>query len=188
MRRHGFTLLEVMVALVVTGLVVSMAWAAAQAGLDTEGHLARVRDHEERELVARTMLAGAFRHAVPGTIGGAPVFVLRDGPSDELTFQTRGVTEPLGASGRWEVTLLAMDAGLLVAGRPMEGDGAAFSVTLPRARAVNVHVRGRDARDGWLESWPAPDRSPAAVRVQFLDDGGRAVGAPLLARVGREQP
>ena len=35
MKRNAFTLVEVMVALVVTGLVVSIAYASVQAGLDT---------------------------------------------------------------------------------------------------------------------------------------------------------
>jgi len=51
---------------------------------------------------------------------------------------------------------------------------------------LSIHVQGRDFRDGWLETWNAPDRSPAAVSISFLNADGRVIGAPLMARVGLE--
>lgn len=188
MKRRAFTLIEVTVALVVTGLVVSLAYAALQAGLDTGDRLTTVREGAEREVVAQAILSRAIRHALPGTLGGDPVFVLREGlgASDELQFRTRGVVEPLGASAVWEVTLDATAGGVRLAGRAVDGSGAQFSATLPWVRAIDVRVRGRDPRDGWLESWLALDRSPVAVSIAFLGADRRAVGAPLVARVGLE--
>lgn len=184
--RRAFTLLEVLVALVVTSLVVSLAYAALQAAFDTRDRLDLTREGEEREAVARALLSGALRHALSGTLGGEPVFVLQDGPSDRLVFRTRGVAEPLGATEAWEIEVTATDDGLRLAGTPLEDDGAAFVTTLPRVRALDVRVRGRDARDGWLEAWPFADRSPVAVRLAFLDARGRATSAPLVARIGLE--
>ncbi|HEY5545449.1 MAG TPA: type II secretion system protein [Gemmatimonadaceae bacterium] len=191
MKRRAFTLIEVIVALVVTGLVVSMAYAALQAGFDTSDRLTSARDGAEREIVARSILSSALRHALPGTIGGEPVFVLRErgqgaAPGDELVFRTRGVLEPFGATGVWEVTLLSTTAGMRLSARAVHGSGSPFSATLHAARAIDVRVRGRDPRDGWLESWLAADRSPVAVSIAFLGADGRARGAPLIARVGLE--
>jgi len=186
-RRKAFTLIEVMVALVVTGLVVSLAYASIQAGFETSDRLALARSGEEREIVARAILSRAIRHAVPGAIGGEPVFVLRDeAHGDELQFRTRGVSEPLGASEVWEVALHSSPDGVRVFGRALDDPTRTFSGLLPRVRAIDVRVRGRDFRDGWFESWSVPDRSPVAVWIAFLDADGRLVGAPLVARVGLE--
>lgn len=187
MRRAAFTLVEVLVALVVTGLVVSLAYASLQAGLETSDRLAKVQEGAEREMVARALLSRAIRHAVPGTIGGEPVFVLRNEPGgDELVFRTRGVAEPLGASNVWEVALLPERDGVRFAGRAASDPGQSFSALLPRVQRIDVRVRGRDYRDGWFEEWSAPDRSPVAVTIAFLDATGHPLGAPLVARIGLE--
>ena len=187
MRRRAFTLIEVMVALVVTGLVGSLAYATMQAGLDTSDRIDAAQRVDERETVARDLLARALRHAAPGSIGGTPVFVLLDQPQgDELRFLTRGVSEPLGATELWEVSLVPNEAGLLLTGRTIGEPSRTFSSVVPRVRGVNVLIRGRDFREGWLETWLAPERSPVAVSIQFLDRDGRRVGAPLMARVGLE--
>ena len=187
MRRRGFTLIEIMVALVVTGLVVSVAYATLQAGFDTSERMTNAQDGDEREVVARAMLSNALRHAVSGTIGGEPVFVLRDEPQgDGLRFLTRGVSEPLGAGEVWEVSLLPGPDGAQFGGRQVDNPSRSFATVLRRVNALNVQVRGRDFRDGWLETWNAPDRSPAAVSISFLNADGRLIGAPLMARVGLE--
>jgi len=185
--RRGFTLIEIMVALVVTGLVVSVAYATLQAGFDTSERMTNAQHGDEREVVARTMLSNALRHAVPGTIGGEPVFVLRDDArSDGLRFLTRGVSEPLGASEVWEVSLLPSPEGARFDAHQVGNPSRSFTTLLRRVNAVNVRVRGRDFRDGWLESWNAPDRSPAVVSISFFTVDGRVIGAPLMARVGLE--
>ena len=187
MTRKAFTLIEVMVALVVTGLVVSIAYASVQAGFETSDRLAVAQSGEEREVVARAMLSRAIRHAVPGALGGQPVFVLRSGAlGDELAFRTRGVGEPNGASAVWDVELISDANGVRFSGRELSDSSNTFSTLLPRLQRVDVRVRGRDFRDGWFEEWPFVDRSPVAVMIAFLDANNRAVGAPLVARVGLE--
>jgi prepilin-type N-terminal cleavage/methylation domain-containing protein len=186
-KRNAFTLVEVMVALVVTGLVVSIAYASVQAGLETSDRMAVVRTGEERERVTRALLSRAIRHAVPGGIGGQPVFVLRDLPSgDELVFRTRGVSEPLGATGVWEVTLLPDQEGMRFTGITLGDSSASFTTLLPRVKGVDIRVLGRDVRDGWFENWPFIDRSPVAVTIAFMDLNGRPIGPPLISRVGLE--
>jgi hypothetical protein len=72
--------------------------------------------------------------------------------------------------------------------RAVDGSGSSFSATLPRVHAIDVRVRGRDPRDGWLETWLAADRSPVAVSIAFLGADGRAFGAAMVARIGLEEP
>ena len=191
MRRNAFTLIEVMVAIVVTGVVVSLAYATMQAGFETSDRLALAQSGDEREIVARSILSRALRHAVPGTIGGSLVFVLRDQSEgttlgDELRFRTRGVSEPLGASEVWEVSLVPSSEGVHLAAYAVDDTLRSLSAVLPRVRSIDVRVRGRDFRDGWLETWSVPDRSPVAVSIAFLSADNRMIGAPLVARVGLE--
>ena len=187
MRRSGFTLIEVMVALVITGLVVSVAYASMQAGLDTSDRLADVQRGDEREIVARALIQNAIRHALPGSIGGQAVFTLTDSPAgDELRFRTRGVSEPLGATEVWEVELLTSSEGLQIVGHAVDEPSSSFAGVLPRVRRLDVRVRGRDYRDGWFEEWTISDRSPVAVSIAFLGPDGRSIGAPLVARIGLE--
>jgi prepilin-type N-terminal cleavage/methylation domain-containing protein len=185
--RRAFTLIEVMVALVITGLVVSIAYSSIQAGLETSERLTVAQSGVERELVARKMLERAIRHAVPGAMGGQPVFLLRNQPlGDELTFRTRGVAEPNGASEVWNVGLVADPRGIRFTGQAADDPNRSFSALLPRVQRIDVRVRGRDVRDGWFEDWPFVDRSPVAVTIAFLDANDRPIGAPLVARVGLE--
>jgi hypothetical protein len=180
------------VAIVVTGLVVALAYAAAQAGFDTEERTARVRAGSEGDAAGRAMIGDALRHALPGIIGGDTVFALEPRQVNDRTlvglrFLTRGVTEPLGATGTWEMTVRPGTDGLRIDARPLDARDAAPVVgILPGVRAIDVRVRGRDARQGWLDEWPSPDRSPAAVAITFLDAEGRPTGAPLVARIGLE--
>lgn len=185
--RRAFTLIEVMVALVVTGLVVSIAYATVQAGFETSDRLTAAQRGVESELVAREMLSRAIRHALPGAIGGQPVFVLRNGPlGDELAFRTRGIAEPNGASDVWELELVADAGGVRFTGRAVADPNRSFSALLPRIHRIDVRVRGRDFRDGWFEDWPFVDRSPVVVAIGFLDANDRPVDALLVARVGLE--
>lgn len=187
MKRKAFTLVEVMVALVVTSMVVTMAYASMQAGLDTADRIDVAQSGEERETVARSILSRALRHAVPGGIGGEPVFILKEvGNSDELRFRTRGVSEPLGASEIWEITLTPSGEGVRLSGFAVDAPETTIHALLPRIAAIDVRVRGRDFRDGWFETWPAPDRSPVVVSIRFLDRQRRTVGSDLTTRVGFE--
>lgn len=187
MRRLAFTLVEVMVALVISGLVVTLAYATMQAGFETSDRIASAQGGEEREIVARAMITRAIRHAVPGTIGDQPVFVLRNQPGgDDLIFRTRGVAEPNGASTVWEVSLSSISDTVYFSGHAADDPAQSFSAELPRVRGIDVRVMGRDARDGWFEDWPFADRSPVAVNIAFLDANRRMIGAPLVARVGLE--
>jgi prepilin-type N-terminal cleavage/methylation domain-containing protein len=192
--RRAFTLIEIMVALVVTSLVVSLAYAATQAGFDTEERLTRARDGAESEAVARTLIADALRHAVPGIRGGTPVFTISDvrdaggGTSHGLRFVTRGLVPPLGTSAPWEMTLWPGPEGLTVRARPLEGsESSGISALLPNVKRIGVRVRSRDHRAGWLGAWTDIDVSPTAVSIAFLDAAGRPLGPPLVVRIGLEQ-
>jgi prepilin-type N-terminal cleavage/methylation domain-containing protein len=176
---RGFTLLEVLVALVVTSVVVSLAFGAASAGLDVRERLDRFGRDEGGAAALRDVLHDALRHAERGGDDADTTFVL---VGDELKIVTRGVRPPLGTGGRWAVSLRAEPEGLVLRAAPTPGTaGAPFRIVAPAVASVDV--RALAGVDGaWIDAWDRPSSPPAAVSVRFLDArGGDAVPA-LLAR------
>jgi prepilin-type N-terminal cleavage/methylation domain-containing protein len=193
--RRGFTLLEVMVALVVTGIVALLAYGAASAGFDASDRLERYRATVEAQAIVRALLLDALRHLPEG--GGAAMndtlFALHDRasaegiPSDALRFFSRGVTPPLGASGSWMVTLAPAEEGVRMVAVPIgPGEAAPVSVRLSGARGLDVRLLDRTADSLWLDRWDVAGRVPAAVALEFLSAGGVPVGPPLVVHAALE--
>lgn len=187
--RRGFTLLEVLVALVITGLVVSLAYASAQAGFDTGDRLERHRSAGEAEVTARALLVDALRHAVPGVRGGPPVFELADragAQGDSLAFLSRGIIPPLGTSSTWLVSLSAGPSGLVLRAREADG-AAAVTAELLGITALDVRVLGRGSLVAWSDEWNETGAAPQAVSLAFHSASGATVGTPIVVRLGLER-
>jgi prepilin-type N-terminal cleavage/methylation domain-containing protein len=189
MKRAAFTLIEVMVALVVTGLVVTLAYGAAHAGFEVEDRVNEVRDGVQAESQARVFLGDALRHSLPGTRGAGDVFQLTDAmheglPADALTFDTRGVESPFGAGDVWRVTLQLTDEGAAITAHSLRDPGHEVHGLLPGVRGVNVMVRPRGEGAPWRETWDDPDVAPRTVSVALLNAAGRSTSAPLVTQLG----
>lgn len=193
MRRRGFTLVEILVAVVVASLVVTMAYGTSQAGFDTEARLEAHRTGMEREAALRVLVADALRHALQGARGGDPVFDLADrlaadgSPADSLRFATRGVTPPLGASATWDVSLWVEDGALRLAATPREGEERSPAVTarLDGVRGLDLRVLGRGPGAAWQHTWPERDLAPDAL--SYVVVGARGGGTPVVLRRGLER-
>lgn len=197
-RRAAFTLLEVMVALVVSGLVVTLAYATTQAGFDTESRLEAHRDGAERVTAIRALLGDALRHQEEGLRGGAVVFSLTDrvatdgSDADSLAFRSRGLVAPYGTGIAWQVALWRSHDTLHVEARPSEGGtadgregGVPLVATLTGVTGVDVQVLGRGLAAAWSGQWPEGDVSPDAVSL--LVRRGDAPPLQLLTRRGLER-
>lgn len=190
MRRNAFTLIEVMVALVVTGLVVSLAYGAAQAGFDTEDRLDAHRAGQERAAAMRTLLADALRHQVEGVRGGDEVFALTDrvasggGSADSLRLATRGLVAPLGGSATWNVSVWLAGDTLRLSARPLAG-GVPVEAWQGEVRSFDVQALGRGLSAEWSGTWPDGDVAPDAVSLTL----GHASLSPsrLVVRRGLER-
>lgn len=186
MKRNAFTLVEVMVALVVTGLVVSLAYGAAQAGFDTEERLEAHRAGDEREGAMRALLVDALRHQVEGVRGGDEVFVLADriapggGHADSLRLTTLGMLAPLGSSEAWTVSVWLAGDTLQLWALPLSG-GVPVEARLGGVRTFDAQALGRGIAVPWVSTWPDADVSPDAVSLTL----GHAVGAPVRMVVRR---
>jgi len=190
--RRGFTLLELIVSIAVSGIIALLVYGSASAGFDTRDALARYRATNEAELRVRTMLADALRHASDEADAGTLPFDLVDAtdprglPLDQLTFLTRGVLPPLGGSARWSMTLTPTARGLLVRAAPVEPAGAgSISAVLEQIRGLDVQVASL-ADASWSAAWPSSGQLPAAAQLTFYDVAGAPVGAPMVVRIGLE--
>jgi prepilin-type N-terminal cleavage/methylation domain-containing protein len=192
-RRAGFTLIEVMVSIVVTGLVVSLAYAATQAGFDTESRLIQHRAGSEREVAVRALLTDALRHQVDGVRGGEAVFALVDrsavdgSSADSLHLVTRGIVAPLGTSRVWSLSAWRTGDTLQVEAHAVGADASAppLHARLGGVRAFDVEALGRGLASSWRGDWPDDDVSPDAVALTLA----HAEGAPtrIVVRRGLER-
>ncbi|MCU0627100.1 MAG: prepilin-type N-terminal cleavage/methylation domain-containing protein [Gemmatimonadaceae bacterium] len=178
--RRAFTLLEVMIALVVGGVVVLLAYATLQGGTDVQARLARAGEDEGTTAQLRTLLGDALRHALPG---GGSMVVVRDARDrvDSFALVTRGVMPPHGASAAWRVALVARDGALRLQATSGEATQPPLLVLAPGAARVDVRFHGAPT-EGWVREWRDSLRLPALVELRFLDDAGRETAAPLVMR------
>ncbi len=188
-RRAGFTLFELLVALVLTGVVTLLAWGTARAGLDTRDRLQQYRATVETRMIVRTLLVDALRH--PPESGGAAMnealFLLVDRqgpdglPQDEVAFHSRGLFPPRGGSAEWLVTLLPSAEGLRVrAAPPNSAPDAPIDAVLADVHGMDVRVLDRSASVAWDDRWDVLGRVPAAVAIEFFTANGTAAGPPLV--------
>src|SRR2546427_10980173 len=91
-RTSGFTLLEVMVAIVLTSLVVLLAYGAAQVSYDAQARLGADLRALQQARALRELLQDALRSARAPQRPGDPLFTLHAG---RLSFMTPGGGPPL---------------------------------------------------------------------------------------------
>ena len=171
-QRHGFTLLEVVVALVITGMVALVAYAALDGGIATRGRIDGPLRTRADGLAARAMLDDALRHIVEHGDGEALVADAGSG-GDVLTFYSRGVAEPFGASSLWRVQV----HGATIAAAPIDHVAPLLASELPGVQAIRVSTL---APDGWHAGPVARGQSPQAMRVEFVPVAGQPAMAPLV--------
>ncbi len=186
MTRRGFTLLEVMIALVIGATVVLLAYATLRGGMDTQERVTRVHDEEETVTILRAMLGDAIRHAITadGSDGatGLRLATTADGDVQSLRLTTRGIEPPYGATGAWQLVLHHDSTGVVLDADPLAGTrGAALRLRASSLRAFGVRVLAPTETE-WRDRWDDGTRLPAAVEIAFLSADARRSGAPLVVR------
>jgi len=184
--RGGFTLLELVVALVLAGVVALLVYGAAAAGADTQARL-RERGLAQQEARAfRATLEDALRNARPARIRGDTAFnldVRRDAagrPRDRIAFITAGAFPPLTADADWAVTVEPSPRGLLLEAVPL-GVAAPVPVVLrlPGVTGLDVQVLAMSRLREWTKRWVFPSLVPPGVEFTFWTDSGPGGGPPL---------
>ncbi len=191
---HGFTLIETMVALVLSGIVALLAYGTMRAGFETRDRLTEYRHESESVATMRALLTDALRHPADAGELGYPTFRIEreiETPSlngNRLQFVSRGVSSPLGAGARWLVTLASAGDGMHFSAEPLdETDLGSIASVLPGVRAVRVQVMADVTDAAWRDSWTSERQAPAAVRLDFIGEKG-AAGSPLVVRSSLELP
>jgi len=173
---RGFTLLEVMVAIVLTGIVVLLASSMAQAGIDARSRLTTYLGTVQSTRAAREILRDALRNMrapSPGDSSGG--VVLSNGT---LSFVAAGGATPLDPDYDWMFTISPGRDGLNVTavalGRALP---AQVSFSLPDVTRWDVRLLAPDGRT-WLSEWREPKLIPRAVAIAFWN-GNLPAGLPL---------
>lgn len=161
MRRKGFTLVELLVALALSAIVVLLVHRAFAAVVEGADRMRAAHRALDREANARRWLTEAFGSLAVGTAGGGAF----EGDPSHVTFGTwlssaRGGLAPVRVN-------LALQAGRLVA-------RLGTSDSLPLFNHVEAIAfdylldPGVNAR--WVREWLSPVTAPLAVRIRLLED------------------
>jgi prepilin-type N-terminal cleavage/methylation domain-containing protein len=181
---RGFTLLEIVVALAIAGLLALAARAALVAGLDTQD---RVRAHvavTEGEARFRALVVQALRHMTDAPDAGIAPFVVRDtitetgAPSHVLEFYSRGFGASAG-SGRAALVRVAPAAGDRLTISLHDGGAISWSGTATGIHALRARMRTTAGE--WVDSWPATLQVPAAVALELRSARTGVQPVPLVA-------
>src|SRR3989454_9992302 len=169
-----------MVAIVLTGLVVLLAYGAAQVSYAAHARLSA----ELRALPAargwRELLRAALRGARAPQRPGDSLFTLHAG---RLSFVTAGGGPPLDPDYDWLLTIEPGPDGLELSATPV-GRAPATPVTIRVPAGARWDARAlAPGASQWLEEWARPAGVPRAVVVTLRDDGGPS-RVPMDVRVG----
>lgn len=178
--RRGFTLVEVMIALLIGSVVVLLAYATLTAGLDTQTRLAAAREVDAESSAMRAMIGDALRHAVAGDASD-PEGMHTDDAGASLHFVTRGIDAPMGGSARWQVSISTDSTGISMRAQSPDGGRTPLTLTARRGRDLAVRFLPAVSMD-WRDRWEDPSRLPEAVELRFLDAQGHDLMPPLVAR------
>lgn len=176
----GFTLIEIMVSIVLTGLVAMLAYGSVQVGLDSSARIETYRRTTESEALTRSLIADALRH-VSDAPSGASFEIERTVESgDVLRFVSRGVSGPLGAGALWRVEIGPSAAGLQFSAVPLEGNLNPIRGSVASLRAISVLVLRASDDAEWQDRWESTRQFPTAVEISFRDSDGAPSGSPLM--------
>ena len=160
-RRHGFTLVEVLVALTIGALVVLLTHQVYASTVDGISRIRQAQEQLESNQLGRRWMEGAFLSMEAGNRGGG-----FEGHVDRVGFSTWLLSQE-GWVERRNVTLLAQ-GGRLVA----RTDGG-VSTVLPNVTSVAFDYLlepGLDSR--WVNDWVSPVSIPLGVRVRLRREVG----------------
>lgn len=191
--RAGFTLVEVMVAMAIAGMVITGAYGVLRMAADSRSRVERERAEALPGPAARAALDGWLRGAA--NVEGGGVFVgrdLRSGPVelDALAFSVEdgGALYPGPRRIRlWvETDATAPRRGLVAEVAPLRPGEPAETLSVAPA-AVGLAARYRTLVQGrhvWLTAWAADTLLPDAVELRLAAPAGRAAHGDYGAMPG----
>lgn len=179
-RASGFTLIEVMVAIVLMSIVALMAYAAAHVSVDARARLGGALRAQQSARATRELLEDALRNARMPHGPEDTTFALQ---GERLSFVASGAGPPFDPDYDWRITIEPDSGGLgLVAITVGRAPPTEVKFRLPGVMRWEVQVLGSD-EPKWVRvwpaaAWPAATSMPRAVAITLSDRSG-PVGLPL---------
>lgn len=166
----GYTLLEILVAIVLTSLVALIAYGAMQVSLGARDRLGTAMAVEQRARMTRELLVDVLRNTRTPQRQGDTTFTLA---GDTLTFVAAGGGPPLDADCDWRVTITPDAGGLMFDATPVgRAPATEIAFRLPGVTRMDVRVLAPTG-DEWLVAWPASMVTPRAVVITLWNRGQR---------------
>lgn len=171
---RGFTLIELVTAIAIGGVVVVSAAAIFSGSADTISTLDKRRAVIDRQANARLLLTEIVGAVDPISPGAQPF----KGARGQIEFSA-WTNRADGWPSLKRFTLEIGDSGLILS-------GLAHPLTLlPGARTLAVdYLAHAGANEAWVREWISPTFLPAAVRLRVATDG---VIDTLLVALGARQ-
>lgn len=180
---RGFTLLELLVALLLTAVAVAIAGSALRTAQIARERVVSHRDRAEKDARVREMLTDMLRHAPSAELFDEPLMQVRrnDAGNARLVFLSQGVRQPFGTGHSWRVEVWSSDSTLSVSATPI---GVALGetpllTTLASSSKLRVEFLDRVGMSAasWRDDWPVEQSRPAMIALHFGSDTNRA---PLM--------
>lgn len=188
--RRGFTLLEIVVALTIAGLIALAVRATLSAGMDTEERVQHHVARTEGDARFRVLLMQALRHMTDAPAPGLAPFTMRDTlvdgvASNVVEFYSRGLAPSAGSGSAMHVRVAPAADGLTIEGRGA-GGVLTWSGLAPGIRAMRARLR-TPAGD-WVADWPRTLQHPSAVEIEFAPKADGRTLVPLVTATALEGP
>jgi len=174
--RGGFTLLEILLALMLTAVAVAIAGSALRTATVASDRIASHRDTLEREARARAMLTDMLRHAPNAESVEEPLLRVVRTPGREpvLVFLSQGVRAPFGTGPSWRVRVGISDSALVLDAEPIGAtrESTTLHTVVPSVRTLSVQLLEHDGgldRPRWRDDWPLVQSRPAMIALGFGD-------------------
>ena len=179
---HGFSLIELLVALAVFAAMAAMAWGGLNSIAHTRADLAREEDDYRGLMRTLAALDRDLHEAVVRSVRGnygeiVPAFI---GATDRIEFTRLGFANPQAElRSNLQRVRYALDGDKLDRGVYAVLDrapGSQAQITVLRDRVGLFRLRYLDAQQRWREVWPEPDGNtengtnaalPRAVEVRI---------------------
>ncbi|MDZ4862402.1 MAG: prepilin-type N-terminal cleavage/methylation domain-containing protein [Gemmatimonadota bacterium] len=175
MTRRGFTLVEIMVATALTGIVVMLVGeiyrAVASGARQVEVHRAAL----DRRMNASRWLGRALGNLELGTPGTAPF----RGESNGARF-TAWLPTAHGWLEQSDLHLSLVDSAVSV----RLGSGGSFKLWVAVSEVHIDYLLVPGAESGWVDRWESPVSAPVAIRLRLTYADSAATTDTLLFAMG----
>ncbi len=167
-RQAGFTLLEAMVALVVLGLVMTVA-AAAMGTLGTaRARVSDIADRAQQMALVRDVLRRQVSRALPLTEAGDSTYILTAN-AERFVFPLADA--PLPGRGGLALAELIIDGNRLLYAQTRAGHARYQTVLAEGDFRFRLSYRGDDPRQGWVGDWTDRRHWPRLIRLEVMAAG-----------------